>query len=504
MPYVVSPEAMRRYDARCISREKITSYALMERAGTRLADALVSKPWFAAREAAQILIVCGPGNNGGDGLVIGRVLALKGYAVTCAVLAAHEASDDNRNAQQALDATSAKRMHVNEVHELNPLIDKANVLIDAVFGIGLDRAPTGLYAEAIHAINQRDATRIAIDIPSGLHGDTGVAFDPCIKADYTLVVEALKRGNLMHDALDVSGLIDVVDVGIDCSGASESFTRANALHGAIPLRPHHSHKYQHGVVQIIGGSYDMPGAPALAAHAAYAAGAGLVIVSTSRPVRDMLRNVPAEAIFATIPDNGIPSIERADAFVIGPGLLASPSARATLRATLQHDAPTVVDGGALAMFIEGVQEKANKPVVLTPHAGEMAMLSGVDSDAFRQDWYRFAREVAEEHRVHVLYKGPCSVLIGPDGSARYMLAGNPGLAKAGSGDVLAGILGVFLAQGYAIDKAVGLAVYVHGMAADVSAASRGEASVMASDVIAALPEAIKLFSKDATRPANFL
>ncbi len=494
MAFVVSPEAMRQYDVRCIKREKISAYELMERAGSALADAIVDGGHMNTVRPSRVLVVSGPGNNGGDGLVVGRILAERGADVTCAIIKGDDATDENRRAQSALSKSAASVVTLDSDSAMQRLFETTyDLIIDALFGLGLDRVPEGLFANAIRQMNASTATRVALDIPSGLHGGTGLAFVPCVHAHVTLVVEAFKHGNLMHDARDVSGDIILVSIGIDCTGSKERFITSESLHNQVPLRRHHSHKYHHGTVQIVGGAYEMPGAPALTARAAYAVGAGLVILSTSSSVRAVLRDIPSEAIHATIPEHGTPVMDRADAYVIGPGLLNSPANEVTMEAMLARPTPMVIDGGALRMFHERFMMAPDKPVVLTPHAGEMASLCQLSTKDFTQNWHHHVSQYATQHGVYVLYKGPCSVLVSPDGTIRYMLSGNPALAKAGSGDVLAGIIGTFLAQGMPAKTAVPLAVYIHGHAADLAAQAHGELSVMAHDVIRLLSDALKPF-----------
>lgn len=462
--------------------------ALMEKAG--LAAAEVARDQLLIQDRTDVLVLAGPGNNGGDAFVTARHLHTWWFKVT--LVFTGERTGLSADAQHALDAWLAAG---GEMHSEIPQDKKWDVVVDGLFGIGLDRRDgrelTGRYADLVNAVNRMHLPVLAIDIPSGLGSDTGNVHGAAIKAAMTVTFIGLKPGLLTGDGPDYCGKIFLRELDLDVPALKPPrawmMDRAHAQKLLPPRRPANSHKGMFGSVGIIGGAAGMIGAALLAGSAALKLGAGRVYlgliagdglgVDTAQPEL-MLR--PIEELF---------KLENLNCLVVGPGLGTDPNARYWLRCALESRLPLVLDADALNLIathksICSLLRKRTAPSILTPHPAEAARLLDTTVAAVQQDRMAAAAELMAKFNCCILLKGAGSVCAIPDGRRYINTSGNPGLSSAGTGDILSGITGALLAQGSAPEEALLLAVYLHGAAADALLEQlAGPVGMAASEII---------------------
>jgi len=439
---------------------------LMARAG---AAAVAQALTFAAPDGPPPLVVCGPGNNGGDGFVLARLLRSRGLAPV--VVFAGDAAKLPADARAAFEHyRAAGGAAVSEIPA-----GRYSLAVDALFGIGLQRPLAGAHAALAERINGLGCPVLALDIPSGLCADTGRVLGCAVRADATLSFIALKPGLLTLDGPDHCGAISVDSLGLDAEGAlpARGRTVTPALFAAhLTPRPLNSHKGMMGSVGILGGAPGMVGAPLLAGRAALKLGAGRVYVGlldAAAPAVDavqlelMLRQ-PGEILAAGL----------ATALAAGPGLGQSKAALELLRNAIAAPLPLVLDADALNLLaarpvLAKQLRRRGAPTLLTPHPLEAARLLGSDAAVVQADRVQAALTLAEKFDAVAVLKGCGSVIAAPDGRWFINASGNPGMAGAGQGDVLSGLAATLLAQGWGADLAALCAVHLHGLAADLLA-----------------------------------
>ncbi len=500
-------------DALTIERHGIPGATLMERAGTGAAAILLDR--FPHVRKHGVVVLAGKGNNGGDGFVVAR--ALKKKRVRVEVILAVPASEIRGDARAKLQAWQRAGGKVQTVTaaKLDPLaraLGRAGCVVDALFGTGLGGEVTGLPAELIAMVNAAGLPTVALDLPSGLDADRGVPLGVAIEAELTIAFAAPKIGTVIHPGAHYAGDVAVVDIGIpDAAIATvapqvEAVTAADA---ARILRPRdvESHKGTHGHLAVIAGSLGKTGAAILCARAATRAGTGLVTVGCPSVVLPIVAGGILEAMTWPLPDDGAGALAYADgqafrtlladkrAAVVGPGIGTGPDREALVRwLVTTRPLPLVLDADALTCLGKlggGLDRPTNgAPLVLTPHPGEMSRLTGDDTATIQRDRLTAARKAAAAYDAVVVLKGARTVIAAPDGRVWINLSGNPGLAAGGTGDVLAGMVGSLLAQGYRAEDAAVLGVFLHGHAADRIAERRGMIGLLASDVIEELPPAM--------------
>jgi hydroxyethylthiazole kinase-like uncharacterized protein yjeF len=436
---------------------------LMERAGHAAAE-LARDRLLEGRKS--VLVLAGPGNNGGDGFVLARHLKSWWYRVTVAF--AGERARLPADARAAHDAWLAADGVI--VRELPA--ERFDLVVDALFGIGLERDIEGSHAELIAYVNRQPAPVLALDIPSGLHADSGRVLGHAVEADHTATFIALKPGLLTLDGPDHAGELHIFDLGLD----AESLRRAPGrvigsalLRDALPTRRRNSHKGTYGTVGIVGGAPGMTGAALLAGRAALRLGAGRIhmgMLDAEAPHVDaqqaelMLRDAAA-----------VGAMEALTCMVVGPGLGQSAQARELLASALQRELPLVLDADALNLLAADDALRRgcagrSAGTLLTPHPAEAARLLATQTEQIQRDRIAAAVEIADRYGCACALKGTGTIVAIPDWPWFINTTGNPGLASAGMGDVLSGILGAFLAQGAEAGAALLAAVHLHGLAAD--------------------------------------
>jgi NAD(P)H-hydrate epimerase len=509
---IFTAEEMRRVDERAIRELGIPGSTLMERAGKAAAEAVMGE-LVARRRArgARVLVVCGKGGNGGDGFVVARALRRRG--VRCDVVLTSPAADVRGDAAAklaALQKAGVRPVVISDARLLAPLAQRADLVVDALLGTGARGGPRGLMADIIERLNAAARPVVALDIPSGLPADGGVPDAPVVRADVTVTFAGLKRGLVMPPGRELAGRVIVADIGIPrddvARGIATYLLDAEDVRAHFPPRPRAAHKGTYGHLLVIAGSVGKTGAAALAATSALRAGAGLVTVATAASQQPIVAGLLLEAMSAPVEEGAPGEIgERAwdglralmaarDAIAIGPGLGLSDGAQVVARRVIEEmSLPVVADADALTALTGHLDllRKAAGPRCLTPHPGELARMLGTTVAEVQRDRIEVTRAFATTYRAHVVLKGAVSVIASPDGRVLLNPTGNPGMASGGTGDVLTGMVGALLARGLAAADALSAAVYLHGLAGDLAAERMGEESLIARDVIAALPEAFK-------------
>lgn len=445
---------------------------LMDRAGRAVARAVLDLT--GRRYGSRVAVLCGKGNNGGDGKIAARVLTRAGV--------------------------SARVLDITESFDASALED-AHVIVDAMFGTGFRGAIEGEAATAVEAANASGAPVVAIDIPSGVNGKTGGCAGPCIEADITVAIAAQKIGTAIGTGAARAGTVVVADIGIPVKPTNASLVEPLDVARAIPTRPEDSHKRSSGTVIVVGGSDEMTGAPLLTARAALRSGSGYVDLVTTGAVRTVAAEASPELVIHVEADSSLgpgaldrahKRFERADAIAIGPGLGTEAGQSELVERLLDAvKVPIVADADALNLIAENPApaERRSGPLVMTPHPAELARLLSVTTAEIQGNRLAAAIEAARRFGCTVVLKGHRSLIAAPDGRVFVNPTGGPELATAGTGDVLTGACAAYLAAGLEPTTAAWAAAYVHGAAGALAAEEHGSAGVVAWDVAENLGEA---------------
>ena len=507
---LVTSQTMRAVDAECMENLGIPGLKLMENAGAGVVRFIERE--LGPQRGRTVTVVCGKGNNGGDGFVIARELERLGASVRV-YLAGHV------DGVSGDAGTNLGRFGVEKVTELSDgrsiaeLVDAmtgSDLVVDAVFGTGFSGVPRGLSGTVIGQMNVCGKPVLAVDVPSGLNATTGVAEGECVRAVWTCTMALPKRGFYLHPGREYVGRLHVVDIGVPAAAIESVGVRDNVLTPPeaaelLPGRPADGHKGTFGKVVVVAGSVGYTGAAALTAEAALRTGAGLVYLGIPESLNDILEAKLTEVITVPLPETAARSLSRealprilellvgADALALGPGVSREPETAALVKELVADvSLPCVVDADGLnALSVEDVGSRSGgAPLVLTPHPGEMARFAGMSVDDVQADRDGVARRVAEQARAAVLLKGAPSVVADPGGELYVNPTGNSGLASGGSGDVLTGIIAALLGQRVGATSAAALGAFVHGFAGDIAAEALGEAGMIAGDVLDHVPLAL--------------
>ena len=512
---VFTAAEMRALDARAIRELGIPGPRLMDNAGTGAA-ALIAR-WLAPIRGKAVVVVCGKGNNGGDGFVVARRLKARGAAVRVFLV--------GRRAEvrgDAADALGRWRGRVEEVEEPSGLaraLGRADVIVDALLGTGVSGAARGPVAAAIEAINRAGAGGVpvvALDLPSGLDSDRGALLGPTVKAWRTVTFAGLKRSLLLAPAAAQAGAVEIGDIGVPAEAARRGITTWRLeiadVGPSFPPRDLDAHKGRFGHLLVVAGSLGKTGAAVLAGRAALRSGVGLCTIAAPASQQPIVAAQAPEYMTEALPETAAQSLaleakdrlwdlaRRMDAVAIGPGLSLDPETQELARVLIRElEGPMVVDADALSALAGHLDllRHAAGPRVLTPHPGEMARMLGTTIEAVQADRIEVTRTFAREHGVAIALKGAHTVIGGPDGHVAINPTGNPGMAKGGSGDVLTGIVGALLAREIEPAAALRAGCYLHGLAGDVAARERGEYAMLASDIIESLPAALRALAEPA-------
>lgn len=488
---VLTGAEMREVDRRAVA-SGIASSTLMENAGAALAAALLEEP--GGLRDRRVRILCGKGNNGGDGLVAARHLARRNVVAETVLLG--DPADLREDARANHDRLSSLggTIHVVRTDDdwgaiaARPVPD---LVVDAMLGTGIRGGARGRIATAIETTLAQGSRVVAVDVPSGLDADRADVPGLALPAARTLTLCRPKVALVLGPAAELAGALRVLPIGIPDAIVRESGARLAWICGEwvaplLPARARDTHKGTYGHLLVVAGSRDRSGAAVLAARAALRGGAGLVTVACPAAVQDRIAIGVPEAMTTPLASRTLPDVG-ATATAIGPGLGAGPQRLAAIDATLDRlEGPAVLDADALtALATSGRRAGARK--ILTPHPGEAGRLLGVSTADVQADRVHAARRIADTHGAVCVLKGHRTIVANPDGRLAVSTAGNPGMATAGTGDVLTGVVGALLAGGLPPYEAACAAVWLHARAGDAAAARRGEGGLVAGDLIDELP-----------------
>jgi hydroxyethylthiazole kinase-like uncharacterized protein yjeF len=509
---LVTAAEMRALDQAAIQERHIPGLRLMENAGQAVVGAMERE--FGSLRGKTITVIAGKGQNAGDGFVVARLLRQRRCKARVVLLtpAGSLKGDAATTLRKYIRGGGRCYQLKSDSPTLIPsLFDESDVLVDAIFGTGLNAPVEGLAANTIRLMNESGLPIVAIDLPSGLSADTGETLGPTIHAALTVTLAQPKRGLYLGDGPNFSGTVCVGDIGIPADLVARAKVPVSLLDSAmvravLPHRDPTAHKGSFGHAVIIAGSTGKTGAAAMAGFGALRIGAGLVTIAVPRTVNDAVEAKLLEAM--TFPVDAtqdgtfaksasaalLTFVQDKNAVAVGPGVGRHSETAEMIRAlVIEIRQPIVLDADGINAMAGHRQlfRQVHAPVIMTPHPGEMARFLDTTTTAVQQDRLGIASRVARELNIYVVLKGAGTVIAAPDGALAVNSTGNPGMATGGTGDVLTGIIAGLLAQRLSPWHAACAGVYLHGFAGDLAAASRGQMGLIARDVIEAIPSAIQ-------------
>ena len=508
---VLNSTQMREADRRTIEEIGIPSLVLMENAGRQAVAAM--EAMYADLLERQVAVLCGRGNNGGDGFVVARTLTQRGVDVSVFLMGrVAEVRGDARTNLEILGRLGVTVVEVSDSQawELHfSEVSNCTLIVDAIFGTGLKAPVSGLIESVIADVNESGIPVVAIDLPSGLSADSTDQIGPCIDAELTVTLAAPKLPLVLPPAETHAGDIVIADIGIpgdvleSVDGPRVELLTRSSMRELITPRTADSHKGDYGRVLVVAGSRGKTGAAHLAAAGALRSGAGLVTVATPAGCQAVLSTLGPEYMTEALAesDDGLDpdGVERVldiarDVIAIGPGLGQAPRTREFIRQLVDRATmPLIVDADGLNAFSgdpDRLAGREGRDVIITPHPGEMGRLLGMSTDEVQASRLEIARNFAVAHHVYVVLKGHRTLIATPDKKVFINPTGNPGMATGGTGDVLTGMIAAWLAQLLDAEAACKLAVYLHGMAGDLAEADEGEVAMTSADVAGHLGDAI--------------
>ena len=507
---VATAEQMQELDRKAIEAYRIPGIVLMENAG-RGATEVISNT-FPDLQKMKIAIVAGKGNNGGDGFVIARYLLNRRISVKVYLLADPKGlrGDAETNFQifQRMKGEVISVPSSKDYQKVKKELEKFDLLIDAIFGTGLDAEVRGYYREVIDHLNTLQKPIVAIDIPSGLDANTGKPFGTAVRASLTITFGLPKIGQVISPGLDYVGKLKLVDIGLPKKLVEEERIQTYLLENdeirgwlSTPRRPD-THKGDYGHLLVIAGSVGKTGAAAMACEAALRIGAGLVTLAIPKSLNAIMEVKLTEVMTEPLPETPKQTLslrafssilrlcEDKKAVIIGPGIGTFKETQSLILKLIKTlNLPIILDADGLTAL--ATQPKTlpttNRSLILTPHPGEMAKLIRSTPKDVQEDRISISRNFAQSHHVHLVLKGHRSLIATPKGEVFINPTGNPGMASGGTGDVLTGMIGGLICQGFDILQSLQMAVYLHGLAGDEMAQELGEKSLIARDIIEKIP-----------------
>ena len=490
MQKLVSGSEMATYDKYTINELGIPSLVLMERA----ALCCVQKINAIFDKASKICCVCGPGNNGADGVAIARILKCQNYCnISLYIIGEKTKYTDELNKQLAI-CHNVDIPFLSDISELN----NQDLIVDAIFGIGLSRDPKDNFAQAINAINSSKTKVLSVDVPSGICANTGKAYTPFICADYTVTFQFIKKGLLLGNGYVAKGELTVADIGIVAPASNnEPHSNNNCfmfepsdIESLLPKLPVNANKGSRGKVLVIAGSENIYGACYLSAKAALMSGCGMVKVYTHKNNINVIQESLPEAMYSQYEDYSEQDlanlIDWADVVLIGPGLSTSEIASKMVKQVVTYaTCPIVIDAdgiNVLSRNLELLSENSNYNITLTPHLKEMSRLCGISVNDIQNNMEDVARDFCQKFKCNIILKNHTSFIVSKNNST-INTTGNQSMATAGSGDILAGITASLLAQNCSPDNALPLASYIHGKAGEEASKEKGLRHVIATDLL---------------------
>jgi ADP-dependent NAD(P)H-hydrate dehydratase / NAD(P)H-hydrate epimerase len=523
---VTTAAEMRELDRLAIETYGIPGVVLMENAGAQVVRILWQE--YPNLRARRVAVLCGRGNNGGDGFVIARYLHTTGVSVSVFIMG--DPGDIRGDAGTHLSmlrrvGVAPEAVQTAETAQaVGARLTTYDLLVDALLGTGLKAEVSGVFQLIIAAMNAAGRPIIAVDIPSGLSADVGTLLGEHVRADLTVTMALPKRGLLLYPAAEHVGRLVVVDIGFPAAVREHAAVRchvleADAVAPSLQARPADTHKGTYGHVLVVAGSPGKTGAGALASMAALRTGAGLISFALPHALNVAMEAKLTEVMTIPLPESepGVLGAEAAkriiewsegkSALILGPGIGMHPeTVRCVHEVMRQVRIPTVLDADGLNALAADPDSSGSiqAPLVLTPHPGELARLRRTTTAAIQADRLGAAQETAQACKAVVVLKGAHTIIAEPEGTLYINLTGNPGMATAGSGDVLSGMIGTLLGQGHSPSMAARVAVFTHGLAGDLAAATLGERSLTAGDLVETLPGAFQQLAHRPTRsPASW-
>jgi NAD(P)H-hydrate epimerase len=494
---VLTANRMREIDRQAIEEYGIPGVVLMENAGLQVVKAIRET------EAKHLVIVAGPGNNGGDGFVVARHLYQEKHVSVWITAASENYRGDaliNYRILQKLGVPCRDLREEGAISALQAELSHTQLVVDSMLGTGITRDVDSLYKQVIHTINNSGVPVIAVDIPSGVCADSGKILGTAIRATFTVTFALPKRGLLLFPGATCTGQLIVADIGIPPAllrGSDTELITAQLARRLLPQRPSDAHKGTFGSLLLVAGSLGMSGAVVLSARAALRGGCGLIYAATPRSVQPTVAAQVAEAITVPLPENKMGRVladslyilrekwRNCQAVAVGPGMTQDEESLPVLAGILREcSLPVVLDADALNQLAKhpNLMDQRVAPAILTPHPGEAARLLDASVEEIQSDRLASVQAIAKRYRSIVVLKGAHTLIADPLGHVAFNITGNCGMATAGSGDVLTGIIAAMLAQGLTAFDAARLGVYLHGLAGDLAAQKVGETSLIAGDV----------------------
>lgn len=490
----VNAAQMKAADQYTIQKLGVPSLELMEHAAQACVQVLEDEKV----DLSHVCVVCGSGNNGGDGFAISRILQNNRYSVeTFCVGNPEHYTEETQEQMHRLQECGGKITYGM------PQEDSYSVIIDAVFGVGLSRKVEGRYRQVIEQMNRMRGTKFAVDIPSGLSATTGCILGCAFKADYTVTFQLKKIGLELSQGRTMAGRVIVPDIGISTDSICEDqeivrTAGKDIYRKMLPDRPEDSNKGTYGRLLVIAGSKGMAGAAYLNAHAAYMTGAGLVRIYTSSDNREILQTLLPEAIITTYEEYNkeelLSLLTWADSVCIGSGLGMSRLSEKILKTVIEYvKVPCLIDADGLNLLSENknyLNQMAERRFVITPHMKEMSRLTGTPVEELKADRIQILKDFISRYRITCVLKDSRTLIASEEKGIRMNLTGNSAMAKAGSGDVLAGVISGWMVQGKEAEDAAELGTYIHGLSGDLAKFEKGVYSVMARDLIEYISKAL--------------
>ena len=490
----VNAAQMKAADQYTIQKLEVPSLELMEHAAQACVQVLEDEKV----DLSHVCVVCGSGNNGGDGFAIARILQNNRYSVeTFCVGNPEHYTEETQEQMHRLQECGGKITYGM------PQEDSYSVIIDAVFGVGLSRKVEGRYRQVIEQMNRMRGTKFAVDIPPGLSATTGCILGCAFKADYTVTFQLKKIGLELSQGRTMAGRVIVPDIGISTDSICEDqeivrTAGKDIYRKMLPDRPEDSNKGTYGRLLVIAGSKGMAGAAYLNAHAAYMTGAGLVRIYTSSDNREILQTLLPEAIITTYEEYNkeelLSLLTWADSVCIGSGLGMSRLSEKILKTVIEYvKVPCLIDADGLNLLAENknyLNQMAERRFVITPHMKEMSRLTGTPVEELKADRIQILKDFISRYRITCVLKDSRTLIASEEKGIRMNLTGNSAMAKAGSGDVLAGVISGWMVQGKEAEDAAELGTYIHGLSGDLAKFEKGVYSVMARDLIEYISKAL--------------
>jgi NAD(P)H-hydrate epimerase len=509
---VVTASEMREIDRETIQKIGILGLILMERAGLAVVSRI--RELYGKR---KIIVICGTGNNGGDGLVVARNLHNEGWNVTVFLVSGPENFKGDALTQYRIALNVGVNIHSIRKLFMKPssVLRQHSVIVDAILGTGLKKNISGEMAEVIKIINSSGLPVVSVDIPSGISTDNGQILGIAVKADSTVTFGLPKRGHFLFPGAEFSGKLFIENIGfpqemLQSEKIPVELLDKNFVSALFPARKKYSHKGTYGHVLVVSGSTGKTGAALMTARACLRSGAGLVTLGIPESLAEVIQSHVVEEMTLLLPDKGDGTLsgkasrrildfldEKADVLAIGPGIGVSPQTIHLMQKLVRDsEKPLVIDADGINSLARGrdVLEKAKVPIILTPHPGEMSRLLNNPQYTVQEiesDRIETALSFARKKKIYLVLKGVPTILATPDGMVFVNSTGNPGMASAGTGDVLTGMISGFLGQTRDPLSSMILGVNIHGLAGDMAAAEQGQHSMIASDIIQKIPGALR-------------